>query len=90
MTAIAMFETMSSPVLDVLKVPVALVRALHARHSQRRMIAELLDRHPSHLEDMGISLADLRDALGSPSPIDMLAARRAERARNWSPDIATA
>ena len=67
--------------------PGAVAQALHrlvAQRTQRKSIAALLEMEPSRLDDLGISLADVREALrGSSSAGSHLAARRRELALGW-------
>ena len=85
MTATALFEVTSSPVVDAFT---TLVRQLHAwrnQHAQRLAIAELLTMDRTRLDDMGLTVADIRQALESRVSVGrVLSSRRAERARAWS------
>ena len=87
MTMISASEAPVSFVSLVLEAPGAVaqtLRRLVAQRAQRKSIAALLEMEPSRLDDLGISLADVREALrGSSSAGSHLAARRRELALGW-------
>ena len=89
MTALATFHMAPSPVLDALGVIGSRLHAFRARRAERQAIASLLELDPSRLDDLGITSADVRDALAAPvSAGRSLTWHRAESARLWSPKVA--
>jgi uncharacterized protein YjiS (DUF1127 family) len=87
MTTISLTETPVSFVSVALSVPGAVAQALRkalARRLQRKSIAALLEMEQSRLDDLGISLGDVREALRGRSPAGShLEARRREWALAW-------
>jgi uncharacterized protein YjiS (DUF1127 family) len=61
------------------------LRRAQAAHTQRATLAYLLELDACRLDDLGISRADVLEALSNPdrSAGAMLSARRAHRARSW-------
>jgi uncharacterized protein YjiS (DUF1127 family) len=61
------------------------LRRSQAAHARRNTLAHLLEMDACRLDDLGISRADILDALNQPDRCagDMLSARRARRARSW-------
>lgn len=57
-----------------------------AERAQRVALAHLLEFDAALLNDLGINRQDVVEAMRNPPPKsgDMLAARRAQNARNWS------
>jgi uncharacterized protein YjiS (DUF1127 family) len=67
------------------------VRGAHSRRTQQLALASLLDMDAHQLDDLGLSVGDVLDALNSPPPVaPMLNARRSRRASTWTQDGAAA
>jgi uncharacterized protein YjiS (DUF1127 family) len=91
MTATFATETNASFVSSAFIALIGAVRTLQARRTQKRAYAELLEMDPGRLDDLGITVSDVREALGAPlSASSSLEARRSARARNWASHNASA
>jgi uncharacterized protein YjiS (DUF1127 family) len=67
------------------------VRTARARRAQHLALAALMDMDAHQLDDLGLNVGDIVDALNSPPPATpALVARRAQRAAHWTPDTAAA
>jgi hypothetical protein len=66
------------------------VRAAHTRRAQHLALATLMDMDTDRLDDLGLNVGDIVDALNSPPPAPVLDARRARRSATWTSDAATA
>ena len=65
-------------------------REYRVRRAQRIALVSLMDMDTSRLDDLGLNAQDVVEALSAPAPATrVLEARRAERARTWSPATAT-
>ena len=87
MTALTMSQMISAPILDALTSIGGHIQTLRVRRAERIEIASLLDLDPGHLEDLGISAGDVRNALRAPVPPGpALTLNRALSARRWFRD----
>ena len=65
-------------------------REYRVRRAQRIALVSLMDMDASRLDDLGLNAQDVVEALSAPAPATrVLDARRAERARTWSPATVT-
>jgi hypothetical protein len=65
-------------------------REYRVRRAQRIALVSLMDMDTSRLDDLGLNAQDVVEALSAPAPATrVLDARRAERARTWSPATVT-
>jgi uncharacterized protein YjiS (DUF1127 family) len=65
-------------------------REYRLRRAQRIALVSLMDMDTSRLDDLGLNAQDVVEALSAPAPATrVLDARRAERARTWSPATVT-
>jgi hypothetical protein len=65
-------------------------REHRARRAQRIALVTLMDMDAARLDDLGLNAQDVAEALSAPAPAArVLDARRAERARTWSPATVT-
>jgi len=65
------------------------VRTARARRAQHLALATLMDMDVHQLDDLGLNLGDIVEAINSPPPATpALVARRAHRAAHWTPDAA--
>ena len=65
-------------------------REYRVRRAQRVALVSLMDMDASRLDDLGLNAQDVVEALSAPAPATrVLDARRAERARTWSPATVT-
>jgi uncharacterized protein YjiS (DUF1127 family) len=77
-TTASFFET-------AFEVLVTRARESNARRAQRIALASLLEMDPRHLDDIGLSAADVVDAFTAPPPAARhLEARRAARASSFA------
>ena len=61
------------------------VRAARVRRTQRIALVSLMDMDASRLDDLGLSVGDIIDALQSPPPAaPVLEARRAANSEKWT------
>ena len=61
------------------------VRMARARRAQRIALITLMDMDASRLDDLGLSVGDIVDALQSPvPPAPVLEAHRARNAHTWT------
>ena len=87
-TAIALEPTTFS-VPNLVDALVRRLRALHAQRARRLAIKPLLGMDERMLDDMGLSVGDIHDALTARGPVgNALHARRRANAFNWSPRAA--
>ena len=87
MTALTMTETLSTPVRDALRSVGRRIHAQRLRQAKRMEIASLLEFDPGQLDDLGISVGDVREALRAQVPTGpSLAFSRAQSARRWFRD----
>jgi hypothetical protein len=69
----------------------AFAREYQVRGAQRIALVTLMDMDASHLDDLGLNVQDVVEALNAPSsPGRVLDTRRAARATTWSPATVTA
>jgi hypothetical protein len=69
----------------------AFAREYQVRRAQRIALVTLMDMDASHLDDLGLNVQDVVEALNAPSsPGRVLDTRRAARATTWSPATVTA
>jgi hypothetical protein len=69
----------------------AFAREYRIRRAQRIALVSLMDMDASRLDDLGLNAQDVVEALSAPTPASrVLDARRAQRARTWSPATVTA
>jgi hypothetical protein len=69
----------------------AFAREYQVRRAQRIALVTLMDMDASHLDDLGLNVQDVVEALNAPSsPARVLDTRRAARATTWSPATVTA
>jgi uncharacterized protein YjiS (DUF1127 family) len=66
------------------------VRTARSRRAQRLALVALMDMDASQLDDLGLNLQDVAEALQSPPAAPVLNARRAQRAATWSRNTAAA
>jgi uncharacterized protein YjiS (DUF1127 family) len=66
------------------------IRALHARRTQRLTLAALIEMDPGRLDDLGITVQDVQDAMQAPQAGRHLEARRTVRASGWTAKVAAA
>ncbi len=65
-------------------------REYRVRRAQRIALVTLMDMDAARLDDLGLNAQDVAEALNAPAPATrVLDARRAERARTWSPATVT-
>ncbi len=65
-------------------------RDYRVRRAQRIALVTLMDMDAARLDDLGLNAQDVAEALSAPPPATrVLDARRAERARTWSPATVT-
>lgn len=87
-TAIALEPTTFS-VPNLVDALIRRLRALHAQRARRLAIEPLLGMDERMLDDMGLSVRDIHDALTARGPAgNTLHARRRASAFNWSPRAA--
>lgn len=80
-----------SPVFSVLASAKSLIEGYRVRRAQRLALVALMEMEPSRLDDLGISVEDIRDAVTGASPAGpRLEARRTVRATNWTPTAVSA
>lgn len=60
------------------------IRVLHARRAQRLALAALVEMDPGRLDDLGITVQDVQDAMQAPQVGRHLEARRNARASTWT------
>lgn len=65
------------------------VRAARVRRAQRIALVSLMDMDASRLDDLGLSVGDIIDALQSPPAAPVLEARRARNSHTWTVSAAT-
>jgi tRNA A37 threonylcarbamoyladenosine dehydratase len=84
MTATAR-TTAASFVSDAIDAVVRHVRSARARRARRIALVTLMDMDASQLDDLGLNLQDVAEALHSPSSAAaVLEARRTRRAAAWT------
>ena len=84
-TAIALEPTTFS-VPNLLDALIRRLRALHAQRARRLALMPLLGMDNRMLDDMGLNVGDIHDALTARRPAgNTLHARRKASAFNWSP-----
>ena len=66
------------------------IRALHARRTQRLALAALVEMDAYRLDDLGITVGDVQDAMQAPQAGRHLEARRTVRASAWAARVAAA
>ena len=67
------------------------VRGARSHRAQQLALASLLDMGAHQLDDLGLSVGDVLDALNAPPPAaPMLDARRFRRASGWTKDSTAA
>jgi uncharacterized protein YjiS (DUF1127 family) len=87
-TAIALEPTAFS-VPNLLEALIRRLRALYAQRARRLAIKPLLGMDERMLDDMGLRVGDIHDALTAGGPVgNTLHARRRASAFNWSPRAA--
>ena len=68
-----------------------LAREHRVRRAQRIALATLMDMDASRLDDLGLNVQDVVEALNAqPAETKVLGARRTTRAATWSPATVTA
>ena len=66
-------------------------REHRVRRAQRVALVSLMDMDAGRLDDLGLNIQDIVEALNSPqAPSHVLDTRRAQRATTWSPATVTA
>jgi uncharacterized protein YjiS (DUF1127 family) len=91
MTTIFATETTVSFPVRALQALVRGFRTLQARRARRLVLATMLEMDPGRLDDLGIDVQDIREALATPQPVGArLEARRTARALRWTPDAVSA
>jgi len=80
MTTIFVTEPATPFVSNVLAALVRVLRTRRIRRAQRLALVTLLEMDASRLDDLGISIEDVREALSTRQPPVDLAARRNARA----------
>ena len=67
------------------------IRTSRTRRAQRLALVTLMEMTPHQLDDLGLDLGDIADAMAAPPPAGrVLASRRARRAVSWMSDAARA
>ncbi|GLQ54268.1 hypothetical protein [Devosia nitrariae] len=83
--------TTQSTVASVLNTVGSLIDGYRVRRAQRLALVALMEMDPSRLDDLGISIEDVRDAVTGTLPAGpRLEARRTARALNWTPNAVSA
>lgn len=90
MTTIFATETTTLTVSSVFQTVVRGLRSRQARRAQRLALRTLIEMDASRLDDLGINVQDIRDAINAPHAGATLADRRAARASNWTPNTVPA
>ncbi len=86
MTAIAITETSSAPLLVALRGIAREIRAQVTRNAERRALIGLLELERDRLDDLGITVGDVRTALSEAGGMGAaLHASRASRALRCAP-----
>lgn len=82
------FTTTVASVLDTVR---SLIEGYRVRRTRRLALVALMEMDPSRLDDLGISVEDIRDAVTGTSPAGpRLEARRSARAASWTPNAVSA
>ncbi|KKB11624.1 hypothetical protein VE25_11580 [Devosia geojensis] len=90
MTTTFATETTTPFVSRAVEAVVEAVRALHARRTQRLALAALIEMDPGRLDDLGITVQDVQDAMQAPQAGRHLEARRTVRANTWTAKVVAA
>jgi uncharacterized protein YjiS (DUF1127 family) len=91
MTTTFASETDGSFVLSAFVALIEGFRTIRDRRARRLAIASLLELDPSRLDDLGINVGDIREALSIAQPAGArLDAHRRARALSWTPNAGTA
>jgi uncharacterized protein YjiS (DUF1127 family) len=90
MTTTFAVEPATPTISSVFQTVVRSFRTLKARRTQRLALRTLIEMDASRLDDLGINVEDIRDAINAPHAGATLANRRAARASNWVPNTVPA